>query len=54
MLQTSTGTEKLIKCASNCAIRVTWASNAARNLLSPLKTPKVKEILEFFGIQSFE
>src|SRR5450759_492197 len=32
--QTSTGIEKLIKCESNCAIRVTGASDAARNLLS--------------------
>ena len=33
-MHTSTGIEKLIKCESNCAIRVTGASDAARNLLS--------------------
>src|SRR5664279_2426227 len=32
MLQTNTGTENLKKCESNCTIRVTGASNAARNL----------------------
>jgi hypothetical protein len=32
MLQTSTGTENLKKCESNCTIRVTGASNAARKL----------------------
>src|ERR1035437_2823016 len=32
MLQTNTGTENLKKCESNCTIRVTGASDAARNL----------------------